>query len=501
MTDDNPAGSALISDGDARKWRILTVVTLVAFISNVDATIVVVGLPHIISGLHTTVTTGLWTINAYIIASTVLLLPAGRWSDVIGRKRIFMGGILLFTVGTICCGLASSGTVLVLWRLVQGAGAALGFATATPLLVGAFPPRQLGRALGINSTAWVSGMIVGPVVGGALVGTLGWRWIFYVTVPFGVAGVVAGARFLPSARPHHQHVGADWAGAISFSLGLVSLLLALTQGLAWGWGSVRILALLAAAGLLLIFFVAWERRVAQPLFDLSLFRNLHFRTGMVVVTAYSIGIMAMTFLLTFYLQGALRLSPLDAGLALVPMAAPQFLLAPVGGSLADRFGPGRPIMAGLACLTVGAVWLSRLGPHLSILAIVLPLLLISLGNGLAWPSLVKSVMSSAPASRAGVASGMFFTLRNTGIALSFTLALIAAETSLPPAVAVRVFLGSGGVLSAGSGNALVSSTDAGFRVFAVCLLAALATASFLLRPVRAPAKPVPAQAARAELSD
>ncbi|HUY56394.1 MAG TPA: MFS transporter [Candidatus Micrarchaeaceae archaeon] len=475
-------------DGHPHKWLILAVVTMVAFTSNVDATIVVIGLPRIISGLHTTVITGLWTLNAYIIASTVLLLPAGRWSDVVGRKPVFITGSLLFAIGTMGCGLAPSGTLLVAWRLVQGAGAALGFATATPLLMGAFPSRQLGRALGINSTAWVTGMIVGPVVGGALVGSLGWRWIFYVTVPFALAGVAAGSFILPGGRPDRGKVPTDWTGALSFSLGLVALLLALTQGLAWGWGSARIVALFIASAALLSFFVLWERRVRQPLFDLSLFRQLYFRVGMVVVTTYSIGIMAMTFLLTFYLQVALRLSPLDAGLTLVPMAAPQFVLAPIGGSLADRFGPARPIISGLACLTVGALWLSRLGPHLSLVALILPLLLISVGNGMAWPSLVKQVMSSAPPTRAGVASGMFFTLRNVGVALSFTLALVAAETSLPPAVAVRAFLGTGGVLSAHLGHALVQSTDAGFRVFAVCLLIAMLFAFLLLRPLPAAAR-------------
>ena len=134
------------------------------------------------------------------------------------------------------------------------------------------------------------------------------------------------------------------------------------------------------------------------------------------------------------------------------MAAPQFVLAPLGGSLADRFGPVRPIIAGLGCLTGGALWLNRLGPDLSLTGIILPLLLITVGNGLAWPSLLKQVMSSAPAGRAGVASGRFFTLRNVRVALSFTLALIAAETSLPPATAVRAFLGTGGVLSAHLGR-------------------------------------------------
>ncbi|MGH7691301.1 MAG: MFS transporter [Candidatus Dormibacteria bacterium] len=494
MSDVARTAAAPEGQGHPRKWLILAVVTMVAFVSNVDATIVVIALPHMIAGLHTNVVTGLWTINAYIIASTVFLLPAGRWSDVIGRKSIFIAGALLFAVGTVGCGLAPSGTVLVLWRLVQGVGAALGFATATPLLVGAFPSRQLGRALGINSTAWVTGMIVGPVAGGALVGSLGWRWIFYVTVPFALAGVVAGAAILPRTRPIRRHVPADWVGAISFSLGLVALLLALTQGLAWGWTSARIVGLFVASVLLIGFFVLWERRLLQPLFELSLFRNLHFRLGMAVVTTYSLGIMAMTFLLTFYLQGGLHLSPLDSGLMLVPMAAPQFVLAPLGGALADRFGPARPILAGLCCLTLGSLWLSRLGPQLSLVGLILPLLLISVGNGFAWPPLLKQVMSSAPPERAGVASGMFFTLRNVGVALSFTLALVAAESSLPPALAVQAFLGVGGVLSPHLGHALVHSTDAGFQVFAGCLLVALLLALGLLRRQPAAARrPAPAR--------
>ncbi len=469
--------------GHPRKWLILAVVTMVAFISNVDATIVVVALPRIVSGLHTTVTTGLWTLNAYIITSTVLLLPAGRWSDQIGRKRVFVAGAILFALGTVLCGLAPDGGALIGWRLLQGAGGALGFATAVPILADAFPARQLGQALGINSTAWVMGAIVGPVVGGVLVSTLGWRWIFFVSVPFAVAAVVFGARILPAAKRRAVNVRNDWPGAVGFSAGLVTLLLALSQGLAWGWTSAAVLLLLVATLVLLASFTFWESRADHPMFELDLFRRPHFRSGIGVVTAYSIALFATTFLLTFYLQGAMGLSPLDAGLILVPLAAPQLLAAPLGGSLADRLGPARPILAGLALLVVGAVWLSHLGARFSPASVVLPLLLMSLGNGLAWPSLVKAVMSSAPTSRAGVASGMFFTLRNGGMALSFTLALVVAESSLPPPVAVRVFLGVSslhGPLSA----ALVHATDAGFWVFAVFYAAALVLAAPLLRRQR-----------------
>ncbi len=472
--------------GHPRRWLILAVVTVVAFIGNVDGTIVVVGLPRIVAGLHTTVTTGLWTLTGYIITSTVFLLPAGRWSDVIGRKRIFLVGVGLFTVGTMLCGLASSGEVLVGWRLLQGVGAALSSATAVPLIVGAFRPSETGRALGINSTAWVMGSIVGPVAGGALVGTLGWRWIFYVTVPFAAAGLVAGALLLPNDHASGRGLATDWAGAGAFTAALVALLVALSEGLAWGWGSARIIGLLAVSAVCLAFFVAWELRARRPTFDLRLLRNRQLRVALAVVSFYATGMFATTFLLTFYLQGALRLSPLEAGLALLPIAVPQLVLAPLGGALADRLGPARPVILGLAFLILGAVLLSRLGTRLDLVAVVVPLLCVSAGNGFAWPALTKAVVSSAPRERTGVASGMFFTLRNVGMALSFTLALVVAEASLPPSVAVRVFLGAGGVLSGHLGRALVQSTDAGFRVFAGFCAVAFLLAFLLLRTHRAP---------------
>ncbi|MGA9776595.1 MAG: MFS transporter, partial [Candidatus Dormiibacterota bacterium] len=253
-----------------------------------------------------------------------------------------------------------------------------------------------------------------------------------------------------------------------------------------GWGSARIIGLLAVSAVCLAFFVAWELRARRPTFDLRLLRNPQLRVALAVVSFYATGMFATTFLLTFYLQGALRLSPLEAGLALLPIAVPQLVLAPLGGALADRLGPARPVILGLAFLILGAVLLSRLGTRLDLVAVVVPLLCVSAGNGFAWPALTKAVVSSAPRERTGVASGMFFTLRTVGMALSFTLALVVAEASLPPSVAVRVFLGAGGVLSGHLGQALVQSTDAGFRVFAGFCAVAFLLALLLLRTHLAP---------------
>lgn len=465
----------------SQKWWILSVVTLVAFITNVDGTIVIVGLPRIMQGLHITITTGLWTLTSYILTSTVLLLPAGRWSDISGAKRIFMWGLAIFTGATILCGLAPSGSALILFRLIQGSGAALALATATPIIVRAFPPQQLGQALGINSTAWVIGSIVGPVAGGALVSTLGWRWIFFVTVPFALAGIIAAWFILVDAGKPQANARIDWMGAASFATALTTILVALSEGTAWGWESLPTLVFLGCALGLLVGFVWWERRVANPLFDLSLFRHPHYRSGLGVTMSYSIGYFASTFLLTIYLQGALHETPLLAGLLLIPLSAPQLIMGPLGGTLADRMGPARLVLVGVALLGTGAYFLGGLGSHLSLARVVFPLLLMSAANGLAWPALTKAVMSSLPRAQTGVGSGMFYTFRNVGMALSLTLALVVSEASLPAKVASQAFLGTAGILAPKLEGVLVHSTDAGFHFFVVFYGLALVLALSLLR--------------------
>lgn len=464
----------------SRKWSILAAVTLVSFITNVDATIVIVGLPQLMVGLHITVVTGLWIITSYIITSTVFLLPAGKWSDVIGTKRIFLWGLAIFTIATILCGFANSGATLIIYRFIQGVGAALALATATPIIVKAFPQKELGRALGINSTSWVIGSIVGPVAGGALVSAFGWRSIFFVTVPFALIGMVAAWIVLDKAHPSVRSK-TDWLGVLTFGLGLIALLVALSEGQAWGWLSGRIIGLFAVALVLFIAFVIVELRVKHPLFNLGLLSHGHYTAGLGITISYSIGYFAITFLLTLYLQGALHLSPLNAGLLLIPLSAPQLIMGPLGGALADKFGATRLILFGVFVLAIGGWLLGNLGSQLSIAAVIIPLLIMSAANGLAWPSLTKAVLSSAPREQTGSASGMFYTFRNVGMSLSLTLALVVAELSVPPAVASQAFLGTAGVLSPGVKDALVHSTDAGFRFFIVFYAIALLLGLFMLR--------------------
>ena len=462
------------------KWMILGVTTFGAFVANLDATIVVVALPTMLHGLHTNIITLLWTLTAYMLVSTVLLLPIGRLSDAVGRRRLFLLGFVVFAAGSALCGAAPSGGALIAFRCVQGIGGALTSALGTPIITEAFAPAELGMALGLNSLAWVMGAIVGPVVGGLLVATLGWRSVFYVVVPFALAAAAVGVRVLPGravrAAPSRS---ADLPGAATFALALTALLVLISESAAWGLGSPRALALAAVVlggGAL---FVARELGTADPLFDLRLFRSVPFAASQAVVACTSIGYFGITFLLTFYLQGGLGLMPLATGFLMIAMAAPQLLTSPLAGRLSDRVGSAVPMAVGIAGVGTGILLLGSLPYTLVVWAVVLPLALVAAANGFYWPPLVSFVMKAAPPGRLGSASGLFFTFRNIGFSLSLTLAL--AASSLPPGVAAEIFVGVRHRASPVLDHALIASVHAAFHWFAASFALALLLTLPILR--------------------
>ncbi|MFX3635690.1 MAG: MFS transporter [Candidatus Pristimantibacillus sp.] len=462
------------------KWVVLFVVTLVSFITNLDATIVIIGLPTIMEDLQLPINIGMWTITAFYITSTVLLLPAGRWSDMLGAKRIFLWGLALFTISTMFCGLANSGAMLIGARLLQGFGAAMAMASATPILMRTFPPNQLGVALGINNISWVTGSLIGPVIGGLLIGEFGWRSIFFVAVPIGAVVFSAGLLVLKNT-PISEKGKTDWLGILTFGPCLIALIVALSEGQTWGWISAPTLSLFAIALLLGITFVLIEQRVRHPLFPLSLFSYRHYTIGLGITMSYCIGYFAVTILLTLYLQGAQRLSPLTTGLLLISLSIPQLFTAPLGGKLADRFGPARMILIGSFLIGLSLLLLGQLGPRMSNIAVIIPLLIISAATGLSWPSLAKAVLSAAPQERAGSASGMFWTVYDMSRAISQALVLvivqlIANSTSISPLLS-----GTGAGDYAQTKSDFVHATNVGFHFFAVFFAVAIILGLFLLR--------------------
>ncbi|MED1799378.1 DHA2 family efflux MFS transporter permease subunit [Brevibacillus porteri] len=465
----------------SNKWAVLSVVTLVSFITNLDATIVVIGLPAIMEDLRIPINIGMWTITAFYIMSTLFLLPAGRWSDMLGTKHIFLWGLTLFTISTALCGLANSSATLIGARLLQGTGAAMAMASATPILIRTFPPNQLGIALGINNISWVTGSLIGPVIGGALIDDFGWRSIFFVAVPTGVIGLISGLLVLKNTTPIEKGK-TDWPGILTFGPGLVALLVALSEGQSWGWTSVPTLSLFATALLLWIAFVLIELRVRNPLFPLSLFTYRNYSIGLGITMSYCIGYFAVTILLMLYLQGAHRLSPLEAGLLLIPLSIPQLFTAPFGGKFADRFGPVRMILLGSFLIGLALLLLGQLGSQLSNMAVIIPLLIISAATGLSWPSLAKAVLSAAPQERAGSASGMFWTVYEMCRAISQALSLVVVQLSVKSSSVLPLFSETGTGEIAQSKSALIYATNNGFRFFAIFFAIAIVLGFFLMKP-------------------
>lgn len=461
------------------RWTILAITTFGIFLTSLDSTIVVIALPAIMRGLSSTFVTSLWTLTGYMLVSTVMLLPAARLSDFLGRKTVFLGGFVVFAGASALCGVAPSAGFLIAARLLQGTGGAVLASVGPPIITEVFPPGELGRALGLNSAAWVVGTLLGPVAGGLLVASIGWRAVFYVAVPFALAAIFFGIRLLPGDSARAAALGPQWTwahfdvpGTLWLTTSLSALLLALTEGLSWGWTSPVMLGLYIGALVTFVLFVRQEQQAREPLFDLKLFSSPRFSTAQVVLLLGAIGIGSITYLMTYYLQGGLRLDPVMTGLLLIPLAAPQLVTSPLGGFLADRFGPDWLIVAGLALVTLAEAFLGRLPNILSLPFVIVTLGIIGVANGAWFPPLIKVVMGGVPKNRLGAASGMFFTVRNTAYALSLTLALVFAELGLSPSLSRTLFMASAMPNTQGLSLALMAAVRGAFMWFAA--LSALA---------------------------
>lgn len=463
----------------SHKWSILLVVTLVSFITNLDSTIVIIGLPKMMEGLNISVTSGLWIITGYIMASTVLILPAGKWADVVGTKSIFMLGLIIFAIGTILCGIADSGLTLNIYRLIQGAGAALALATATPTILKTFPSNELGLALSINATSWVIGAIVGPALGGALITYFGWRSIFFITVPF-VFLCIIGAFLVMEGTKSSIKQKNDWIGILTFTLGLILTMIVLSEGQLWGWISFNTLGVSTIAVLIWILFIITELRVENPLFNFNLLSYRNYSIGLGITLCYCIAYFSLPLLLSIYLQSALHLSPTMSGLLMISLSVPQLILGPFAGKLVDSIGALRILIFGIIFLIIGIFMLGTLGAELSIPAVVSPLILLSIANSLAWPSVAKIVLSAVPKEQTGAASGMYYTIINIGKALSQTLVILTIELIIPADVVSKAIVGIGNLNVININGNLVNSIDSSFRFFTIFFIAALILSLILL---------------------
>lgn len=403
------------------KWLILGAVSLALFMGTVDSTIVNVALPTMVADFGTNFPTIQWVVLAFLLGLSVLMLSVGRLADMLGKKRIFLLGLVIFTIGSVFCGLSQTVYVLIGARVVQSVGAAMLLALGVAIVTETWPPEERGKALGFSSGVISLGIVVGPTVGGLLISVLTWHWIFFVNVPLGLLALAAVWRYVPPLQPKSSHERFDFLGAAVFAIALLALLLGLTIGQTIGFGDARILGLFGLAAAALVLFVAIERRVPFPMVDLSLFRNIQFSLNLATGALTFVAIAAVVFLLPFYLELALSLPVFQIGLLLASTPVVLAVLGPLSGSLSDRFGTRPVSVIGLTILVLGYLVASTMDTATTPWGFILRMLLIGVGMGVFQSPNNSAIMGAAPRHRLGIASGMLSITRTlgqtTGIAL------------------------------------------------------------------------------------
>jgi EmrB/QacA subfamily drug resistance transporter len=401
-----------------------------------DATIVNVALPSIQADLEMSDADLQWVVNAYTLLFGGFLLLGGRAGDLVGRKRVFLVGVVVFTVASLLNGLAPNSEALIVFRGLQGLGAALIAPAALSIITTTFEEgAERTKAMGVWAAIAVGGGAVGLVLGGVLTTALSWPWIFYVNIPVGIAVFVASLMYVPESKDEHAHKSFDLAGAVTVTAGLLVLVYGIVKAQENGWTSLRTGGFFAAAIALLAAFVFIERRSVEPLVRLSIFRVRTVRAANVVMFLVAAGLFAMFFFNTLYLQRVLDYSALEAGLAFLPFTAGIIIGAGLSQGLVPRLGAREVPLVGMPLAILGLLLFTRLQPDSSYVTDFLPgVMLASIGMGLTFVPITLIATSGVPNDDAGLASGLYNTSQQIGgalgLALLATLAVDATEDSL-----------------------------------------------------------------------
>ena len=376
-----------------------------------------------------------WTVNSYNLSLAVLLLPAAALGDRFGRRRLFAGGLALFSAASAACALSPDVGWLIAARAVQGVGAAFVLSLSLALVSAAYPPERRGSAIGILEGVTGLAVLGGPTLGGAVAQGLSWEWVFWLNVPIGLVAIcLALARIEESTAARRAPL--DLPGLALVTLGALGLVWGLVRGNAAGWGSAEVAGALALGLGLIVAFVAWERRTPEPMLPMRFFRLRGFAAGNAAVFCLFASLFAGVFFFAQFMQVGLGYEPLSAGLHLLPWTASLFFVAPLAGMMADRVGD-RPLLAGgLALQAVGVAWIALIvEPGMGYGELVVPLVVAGLGASAAIPPAASAVVRAVPADSVGIAAGANSMLRELGGVFGI-------------AVAVAVFAGAGGYASA-----------------------------------------------------
>jgi EmrB/QacA subfamily drug resistance transporter len=417
-----------------RKWLTLGCVAFALFMVMLDNTVVNVALPSIQRDLGIGLSELQWTVNAYALTFAVLMLTGGKLADFLGRRRIFILGLAVFTASSLACGLATSGEMLIAARTVQGIGAALMMPATLSIISATFPVEERGMAIGIWAGVSAMALALGPLVGGLLTQHIDWGWIFFINVPIGVLAIIAARFLIRETRDTSAEQRLDLPGLVTSGVALFALTFALIEANEYGWTSPTILSLFAVAVLGLVAFVVLEMRQRAPMLDLSLFRSGTFAGANIVVLLVFLAMFGVFFFVSLYVQGILGYSAVQAGALFLPMTVLIMFVAPAAGKLSDQLGSRWLIVAGMLFLAAHLAWLSTLEIDSNFWDILPALILGGFGMGLTMTPATAAAIGSVPVAKAGIGSGVLNTFRQVGGALGIAVigAIVASQIDVPP---------------------------------------------------------------------
>jgi EmrB/QacA subfamily drug resistance transporter len=412
---------ARIFADENKKWWTLGAVAFGLFMIMLDNTIVNVALPAIEHSLHMSISSLEWIVTAYALTFAALLITGGKLGDMFGRRRMFIVGLVVFTLASLACGLAPSAGFLIGARAVQGIGAALMNPATLSIITATFPPKERGQAIGIWAGVSALALAIGPLLGGLIVDNINWHWIFYVNVPVGIVGIVVSYFFITESRDTSHEQSIDLPGLVTSGASLLALSYALIEGNKHGWTSPEILGLFVGAAVLLAAFILLEMRQRLPMLDLSLFKIGSFVGANLVAMLVSLGMFGVFFFISLYVQNVLGYSPTKAGAIFLPMTILIILVAPIAGKLSDRIGSRWLMGAGMTIVGISLLLYQRIGLHTGFWSLLPQLMLGGLGMALTMSPMTSAAMGSVPVDKAGVGSGVLNSFRQMGGSLGIAL--------------------------------------------------------------------------------
>jgi EmrB/QacA subfamily drug resistance transporter len=465
------------------EWTALSVTTIGTLLASIQGSALLIALPEILTHLQTDFITIMWVILSFMLITTALVPVVGRLADMFGRKNLYNAGFAIFTLGSLLCALSQPqfhGWDLVLYRTLQGIGGALLFTNGAAIVTDAFRRGRIGLGLGVNQIALAAGFLLGPVIGGILT-AISWQWVFLINVPLGAFGTVWGLLKLREPVSLAANQRFDWMGSLTFTIGLGSLLLAVSLIAFPLISIIYVYALFICAIFGLTAFFIIEGRTTQPMLDFKLFEDKLFSYSCAANTLNGLARGAVLFVLIFFLQGPYGLDPLWAGIMMAPFGAAFMLVGPISGHLSDRYGSRGLATAGLLVSALGLVGLSTIVATTSYWVLVVYMALMGGGSGLFASPNMNAIMSSVQPGQRGIAAGTNAMLMNTGQMLSIAIAFPLVLSRIPLDIMFHVFLYGGGMSSTPQALAdfEMGTHEAFLASFAVTLVAALVS---YLRP-------------------